>query len=288
MVLDQNITKKIIDLVKLKPRTVQEISEHIKKNWRTAERYVEKIEEETGQVSTRIFRKGTRGALKVVYWNSIENIHSTSFQGELLEDLTHGKRTADFSPFDIYQYINDKEKTAFVEDVSKIDPEIEISEEQDLVGLLKKASKQILIFSGNLSWVNAKQGKTKITDVIKELIERNVSIKVIGRVSMIGADNAKKLLALNKVAGKDLIEIRHRYQPLRVMIIDDKIVRLRDIKEPEYYKPGELKKKIAIFYEIYEKEWIEWIEKVFWKMFSTGIPAEKRLKEIELIKTKLI
>lgn len=48
--LDAEIHKKICEFVKSKPRTVQEIAEHIKKNWRTAERYVERISEETGCV----------------------------------------------------------------------------------------------------------------------------------------------------------------------------------------------------------------------------------------------
>jgi len=70
-------------------------------------------------------------------------------------------------------------------------------------------------------------------------------------------------------------------------MIDNKVIRLREIKSPEYYAPGELKKKVEIFYEIFDKEWIEWIQKIFWKMFSTGMPAEKRIKEIENIQKKL-
>jgi len=101
MPLDTDITKVILDFVIIKPRTIQEISEHINKNWRTTERYVEKIEKETGSISTRIFRKGTRGALKIVFWNSVENIHSTSFQSELFEKLMHVTSQKDFSSFDI-------------------------------------------------------------------------------------------------------------------------------------------------------------------------------------------
>jgi hypothetical protein len=287
MVLETKTIKKICDFVKTRPRTVQEISELITKNWRTAERYVEKIEQETGCISTRVFREGTRGALKVVYWNAMEDIHSTSFQEELFESIIHGKSTRDFSPFDIYQYVDIKEKRAFVEETDKINPELEITEKQDMIGLLKQATKQIIIFSGNLSWINAKQGNKKMTDVIKEITKRGVSIKVLARISMIGMQNAKKLLSINKEPGKDMIEVRHRYQPLRAIIIDDKIIRLRDIKIPEYYTSGELKKKIAVFYYIFNKDWVEWIQKVFWKMFSTGIPAEKRIKEIETIKSKI-
>lgn len=287
MVLESSTIKKICDFVKQKPRTVQEISELIKKNWRTAERYVEKIEQETGCISTRVFREGTRGALKIVYWNAIEDIHSTSFQDELLDSLLQGKRKDDFSPFDIYQYVPEKKKKVYVEDVSKTDPEIEVSEEQDLVGFLRQASRQVLVFSGNLSWINAHQGAAKILDVIRELARRNVSVKIIARVSMVGADNAKKLLTINKEPGKDMIEIHHRYQPLRAIIIDNKTVKLREIRDPAYYPPGELKKKVEIFYEIYDKDWIEWLQKVFWKMFSTAMPSEKRIKEIATIQNKV-
>ena len=260
----------------------------IKKNWRTAERYVEKIEEETGNISTRIFRKGTRGALKIVYWNGIEDIHSTSFQEEILDNLMRGKSKGDFTPFDIYQYVEAKNKSVFVEDITDLNPEKDLSQRTDFIGFLKQAKKQILIFSGNLSWINSEQGELKVIDTLRELVKKNVSIKVVTRVSIIGADNVKKLLALNKEIGKDAIEIRHRYQPLRGMIIDNHVAKLREKKYPEYYNTRELKRKLEIFYDIFDKEWIEWLEKVFWKMFSTGIPAEKRLKEIELIKTKLV
>lgn len=282
--LNQELTRKICDFIKLKPRSIQEIAEHINKNWRTAERYVEKIEEETGFVSTRIFRKGTRGALKIVFWNLADDIHSTSFQAELIDKIMSRWNKGDFTPFDIFQYVPDNKKKALVEYFDKIDPEIELSEKQNFVGLLRQASKQILFFSGNLSWVNSKQGKIRIIDVIRELARRNVSIKVVCRVSMVGLDNVRKLLAINKEFGKDLIEIRHRYQPLRAAIIDNKIMRFRESKNPEYYTHGELDKKIEMFYEIYDHDWIEWMQKIFWKMFSTGIPAETRIKEMEKIR----
>jgi len=288
MALDTETTKKICDFVRLKPRTVQEISELIKKNWRTAERYVEKIEQETGCISTRTFRGGTRGALKIVYWNTIEDMHSTSFQGELFDKIMRGDRKSDFSPFDIYQYVSGKKKKVYVEDIKNIDPELEVSEEQDLVGFLKQATKQVIIFSGNLSWINAHQDKTQIIDVLRELTKRNISIKIIARVSMVGADNARKLIAINKEPGRDMIEIRHRYQPLRAIIVDNKVAKLREIRNPEYYNHGELRQKIEIFYDLYDRDWIDWLQKVFWKMFSTGTPADKRIKEIEKIQSKLL
>ncbi len=284
MVLDNNTIKKICDFVKQKPRTIQEISQLIKKNWRTAERYVEKIEQETGCISCRVFRKGTRGALKVVYWNMIENIHSTSFQTELLNCLVKGRNRGDFSPFDIYQHISGRKKKIQVEEINK---NSNLAEATDFVNFLKKAEKQILIFSGNLSWVNSIQKNKDILDVVRELTKKGVSMKIVARVSLVGAENAKKLIAINKEPGRDMIEIKHRYQPLRGMIIDNKIAKLREKKDPAYYKEGELKKPMEVFYDIYDKEWIDWLQKVFWKMFSTSLPVEKRLDEIEKIKEKV-
>jgi len=287
MTLTEPLRKKITDFVRKKPRTIQEISEHIKKNWRTAERYVEKIKQESGFIDSRIFRAGTRGALKIVFWNFIDDIHSTSFQDELLHDIMHGKRRPDFSPFDVYQYI-DPQKRKLYFDRSGIDPEIEITKEQDLVGFMKSAEKQIIVFSGNLSWINAKQEGKEMLEIVRELAKKGILFKIIARVSIIGMENVKKLLAINKEIGKDLIEIRHRYQPMRGMVIDNKIVRFKEMRDPSHYKLGELKEKTGIFYEIYDQDWIEWLQKVFWKMYSTALPAEKRLKEMEIIHENIL
>jgi hypothetical protein len=284
--LENSIIKKICSFVKLKPRSIDEISKHINKNWRTTERYVQKIEKEQGTLSTRIFREGTRGALKIVFWNSIEDIHFLGFQEELCEELMRWKDKVDFSPFEIFQYVEKTKKRIYIEN-KKINPELEISEKRDLAGILRKTEKQVLMFAGNLSWINAKQGNIKMIDIIRQLAKRGVSIKIIARVSLIGSENIQKLLAINKELGKDIIEIRHRYQPLRAMIIDNKLVMMREVKYPEYYLPGELKQKIAILYDLFDKDWIEWLQKVFWKMFSTAMPAERRLEEIKNIRQEI-
>jgi hypothetical protein len=284
--LEESIIKKICSFVKIKPRSIDEISKHINKNWRTTERYVQKIEKEQGILSTRIFREGTRGALKIVFWNAIEDIHSLSFQDELCEEIMKWKDKVDFSPFDIFQYVEKNKKRIYIEN-KKINPELEISEKRDLVGILRKTEKQLLIFAGNLSFINAKQGNLKMIEVIRELAKKGISIKIIARVSLIGSENIKKLLSINKELGKDMIEIRHRYQPLRAMILDNKLVMMREVKYPEYYLPGELKQKIAILYDLFDKNWIEWLQKVFWKMFSTAMPCQKRLDEIKNIREEI-
>ncbi|MBI4141804.1 hypothetical protein HY484_02695, partial [Candidatus Woesearchaeota archaeon] len=101
--LTKETTDKILDFVRQKPRTVQEIRHLLQKNWRTADRYVDTISQETGLISTRTFREGSRGALKIVFWNSIDTAKGSAYQERLLQRILHGKHKEDFSPFDIYQ-----------------------------------------------------------------------------------------------------------------------------------------------------------------------------------------
>jgi hypothetical protein len=278
--LNSQIIRKINDFVYTKPRTVDEIAKHIGKNWRTANRYIERISEEQGTISLRVFREGTKGALKIVSWNNIERIHSTSFQEKLLAYIESGKKKNDFSPFDIYQHVAEKKKSAFI----KEGEEESITPLQDLVSLLRKTEKNLFIFSGNLSWANLVQDNTKLIGIFEELARRNVSIKIVTRVELAGLDNIKKVLAINDRIGREIIEIRHREQPLRAVIIDNKLAQFREIKNPEDYKKNELNKKTFFFYNIYDSEWVEWLQKVFWNMFSTAVPAEKRIKEIDAIR----
>ena len=66
--LTKDIIQKINEFVYAKPRSVDEIAKLINVNWRTANRYVEKIAVEEGTISAKVFREGTPGALKVVFW----------------------------------------------------------------------------------------------------------------------------------------------------------------------------------------------------------------------------
>jgi hypothetical protein len=107
-------------------------------------------------------------------------------------------------------------------------------------------------------------------------------------VEIPGIDNILKILSINKSLGKDVIEVRHAEQPLRGEIIDNKVVRLREEWEERRYKSGELDYNLAVFYEIYDKEWIEWLQKVFWHIFNASVPAESRIKELEKIKRAVL
>lgn len=279
MVLDKKTIKKISEFVYSKPRTIDEVSKFIGKNWRTADRYLRQIGDEEGTVSLRTFREGTRGALKIAFWNNIEKIHSSSFQQKLFSQIEYGRTKNDFSHFDIYQYVDDKKKNAFIE--YRTDKNIAIN--QNLVSFFKSAENQILRFSGNNSWINLIENSKKLIRETEKIAESGIKMKILSRVEIPALENVKKLLAINDRIGKEMIEIRHCYQPLRGFIIDDKIARFRDEIDQSLYRKDELKGEKAVFYEISDEEWVSWLQKVFWNLFRVSIPAKKRIDDIKKI-----
>ena len=100
--------------------------------------------------------------------------------------------------------------------------------------------------------------------------------------------NIKKILEINKILGYDAIEVRHSEQPLRGYVIDDKLVRLREEKKKEDYKEGELINDLYILYEIYDKDWVEWVEKVFWNLYTNALPIDARVKDLESIEDLML
>ncbi len=271
--------KKIEDFVYAKPRSIQEIAEHLDISWRTADRYIDEIKENFGTIEVRVFREGTRGALKIVYWASVEKVSSSLFQEQLEKEIYSAKRKEDFSAFDIFQHVPDKNKKAIIEKSIEEDT----TNLKELAEILKSAKKQVLIFSGNLSFINLKNKTIDVYKILDELVKNDINIKILSRVDLTSRENIEKVLALNFKYGKELIEIRHRDHPLRANIIDNKILRIKEIKEPTG-KINELDKKIFIFYTIKDKEWTEWISRIFWKMFSSSVSSKKRLEELARIK----
>lgn len=259
-----------------KPRSIQEIAECIDKNWRTADRYIEEIEKNYGTLSTRVFREGTRGALKIVYWASVEKISPSIFQEKLEQDISTCKKKEDFSAFDIFQYIPEKNRTVSIEN----DEEDNLEE---MSKILLNAQKQILFFSGNLSFINTQNKKKDTSEIFERLADKKIIIKILCRVDLAGKDNVEKVLSLNSKYGKNLIEIRHDAHPLRGFIIDGKYIRLKEIKEPTG-KINELNKKTFIFYNISDKSWADWLSRIFWKKFSNSMEAMKRLEQIKHIR----
>lgn len=276
--LDTQLVKKIESQVYTKPRSVDEIAKIIGKSWRTADRYIKEIEEQFGTISTRVFREGTRGALKIVFWSGIEKASQTVFQKMLEEDILKGKKKEDFSGFDLFQYVPDKNKTVSL-DSTKKDYSENIGEYTQII---KDTKRQLIIFSGNLSFVNSKNKNEDLFKALDELVKKGVSIKVICRVDLVAISNVEKLLSLNFKNGREMVELRHREQPLRGIISDNKIIRLKEVKEPTG-KINELNKTTFIFYTINSKPWAEWLSKIFWKMFSNSCLAQKRLEELKKI-----
>ncbi len=276
--LDTQLTKKIVDFVKAKPRTVQEVAHLLQKNWRTADRYLEKLAED-GIIATRTFREGTRGALKLAFWQSSDSIHSTDLQQRLYRMIEYGRNKYDFSPLELFQYVDPKLKRAFLEEQKDED----VSIEHELVSHMRSATKQVLFFSGNLSFVNVIEHDVKLLDVIEEVARRGVPIKFLARIDITALKNLNKLLALNAKVGKDLIEVRHAIHPLRAFIVDNTFARLKETKNPGDVKRDELKNKTYVFYEIRDTDWVEWLQNVFWSFWRIAVPAEKRLETIKLI-----
>ena len=275
--LNTEITRKIEDFIYTKPRSIDEISKLIGKNWRTADRYVQEIEKNFGTISTRVFREGTRGALKIVYWSSQDKASHSVFQEKMENDIVSRKTKYDFSPFDIFQLVKDNKKDAWIKTARN---EVEAGRLNEFKNLLEKSQKQILFLSGNLSFINFKD---KNVNIFNNLVKKGISIKVICRVDFSGIENIEKMLSLNYKYGKNLVEIRHREQPLRATVIDNKIINLKEIKEPTG-REKELDKKTFIIYTINDKEWTEWLSKIFWKMFNNSISAEKRLEELKKLR----
>lgn len=271
--LTKEVSTQINNFVAQKPRTIQEISQLIQKNWRTADSYVQRIAEEQGTLSVRTLREGTRGALKIVYWNLILKNQST-FQESLFNCIITAKHKSDFSPFDIYQYVEEDNRECFLEQ-----QEHNLNVKHDLIGTLISAQQQVLIFSGDLSWAQAKQGKDPLIKAFKILAKRGISIKVIANVDLNSSSNVSKINTINHELGKELIEIRHNQQPLRAFIIDNSSARLKE----KYF----LKRSSSdhyLFYSITDEDWVRWMQKVFWHFFSTSISAEKRIKDLKTVR----
>ena len=271
--LTKELTNKITYFLRLKPRTVQEVAFFLKKNWRTADRYIETISKETGLIDVRTFREGSRGALKVVFWRSLESAKGSAYQEKLLQEILAGRKKEDFSPLDIYQFVDKDKRKAFLEEkeVPKHD-EVKISE------ILANVKKQVLFFSGNLSWVELELNTYKI---LEELAKKKVNIKILTKIDITSKNVAEKISSINQRFGWDAIEIRHCTQPLRAMIIDENILSLKEVFGPQYYRKQELAKKTFIFYLIKDSEWIYWMQKVFWHLWERSIRSEDRISVIK-------
>ncbi len=275
--MDKADVKKIEEFVRKKPRTIQEVSELIGKSWVTTNRIVEKISKEEGSIEVRTFRGGTRGALKIVY-SVIDSVHATQIQERLLKIIENGRNKEDFSPSEIFQFVDDDKKKAYLLDFGKFESEESFNTYKNI---LLSAESQILFFSGNLTFSNLSLHDKKIKDVLLDFAERKGNVKVLTRVEVPGTENVKELIAINDRVGRNVVEVRHCFQPVRGTIVDSKVALFKETRFPKDFYEGELDKPFVIAYEIYDTEWIEWIQKVFYHLFRGSVDANKRIKMFE-------
>jgi hypothetical protein len=271
--LGSQLRTRILDFVRQKPRTIQEVSHLLDRNWRTAERYVDTIGAESGLLATRTFREGTRGALKIVYWNALDRAKGSAYQERLLARISAAKNKEDFSPLDIYQVCDPQKREAHVQH-----EEFSHKKEVRFDTLLSQAKEQVLFFSGNLSWMEL---GPDMNSVLEELGRKKVRIKVLTRVDMTSLENTERMLSLNERLGWDAVEIRHCEQPLRAVVVDDGLASIKEVLSPAHVR--ELKTKMFIFYLLRDPEWVNWLQKVFWHLWSQSIDAKERIEALRTL-----
>ncbi|MBT7902891.1 hypothetical protein HN587_03435 [Candidatus Woesearchaeota archaeon] len=276
MVLDNKTIDKIKAFVYAKPRAVNEIAQMLGKNWRTADRYIEEISKRTGHIQMRVFREGSRGALKIVFWNNLEKIYATDIQEKLFAQMEKGIEKNDFSPIEIYQYVDPEKRDGYFEEIT---PNYQYNAET-LFPLIDNAEEEVLAFSGNNSWIHLKHDGRTLLDSVRDAVKRGVIFKIITNVALLDLKNLRDILAINIQMGKEMVQVKHEITPLRAYIIDGKIAKFSEIKVPAG-KKGEDKKILGVYYSIYDPEWVEWIKQVFWKKFQLALPAKKRIDSLE-------
>ncbi|MDO8625282.1 MAG: hypothetical protein Q7R47_04320 [Candidatus Diapherotrites archaeon] len=262
----------IIERVQQRPHTVSELSVALGVSWKTADRYVDTLCREEGLIGAHTFRSGTRGALKIVFWNAPSTGRSVTHD-RIFRSLESGKRKEDFSPLDIFQYVS--------VDYKKLDLLTDSHTSSELfarfIEPISKAQNQVLVFSGNLSWLAADE---KASGIIKELFHRKVRVKILSRVEIPSMRNLETAYRIAGAGNDGLLEIRHMEQPLRGFVIDDSRVLLRETKEPGSYKPGELEGPMTVVYALWEPKWVAFCQKIFWQYWKDGFDAQKRLQNL--------
>ncbi len=269
MKLTREEVDRVIDFIRKEPRTVQDVALFIGRSWVTSDSYLEQIRTETGLIGIKTFRKGTQGAIKVAYYSHPDSLPQDELRSNILRQIQLGKRKHDFDFMELFQFVPDSGKRSFAD--------------QNSSALLKRclssAESSVMIFSGNLSFLS----DDRLLEEMGLLLKRKVKVRILIRVNMASLGNIGLLTPLlQKYHG--LIEVRHRYHPLRGIIIDDRLAVFRSEESKDFYKENELDRDSLIFYEIYDREWIDFLQKVFWNLFRPSISMAERVKELERIR----
>lgn len=278
MALTPEESERIIAFVRQEPRTVLDVAHLLGKSWLTADSYVRQVKERTGLVSVKVFRPGSPGALKLVYYNHAESLTGDDVRQELYQQIKAGRRKQDFDFFEVFQFIPEQGKKALAEEYADEGSPSKLP----LAPFLSRAEHTLSCFSGNMSFLPRKEGKKSITDVFAELLERKVRIRVLCRLNVATLANIARISHLLK-RYPELIEIRHCYQPLRGYIVDDRVARFKSEETLQQYRAGELRKNTRVFYEITDTEWVGWLQKVFWNLYRTSIDYKAREEQLSRI-----
>lgn len=278
MVLRQEDTRKITSFVKKEPRTIQDIARFIHKTWVTADSYVEKIKQATGQIETKVFRKGTQGAVKVVYWNYEEAVEHDEIKKNLYDRIRLGIHKNDFDPLEIYQHVPKGKKKAILGPLTFP----QISSKQSLLRSFNEAEQELYCFSGNNSWMSFIEDGIPVLRGMEGALKRGVTIRILARVDL------GSMAMLNSISRllhdyPETLAIRHARHPLRGWIVDNARSRLIDVQKTRNYKEGELKADLRVFYEWTDPEWTFWLQQVFWNLYRQAPPAKERIEELKEI-----
>lgn len=263
--LTKEITQKIYNFVTDEPKTIQDISHLIGKSWLTTQRYLDKLSEE-GVIGCKTFRGGTRGALKIIYKRpALQSISAT--QKHISDKILSGVRKDDFSPSDLFQFAKKRE----------VDVVKSLNSKDNFLRMKKhflQAEGEILLFSGDLSFLQYGNNSESMYDVIEDIAKRDISVKVLCRVELTSVKTVQKVLAINSQLGKNCISIKHCSQPLRADIIDGK-----GVSCIETFNRSD--KPLHVLYKLYDKEWCDFLVQIFWQMYRGSISAEERIEFLE-------
>lgn len=264
--MDNEIRQKILDLVHSRPRAIAEISDAIKKNWRTADRYVEQLVKED-LINVHVFRKGGRGAIKVAYWPTSITTTPSAVKSFLLQRILNGVKRDDFSPLDIVQHVAPQKRKTIA-----ISKETYHGQENlaDFLNSLNKAENQILFLSGNLSFIDLGNNPKVFFDLFSRKLRAGVNLYFLTRADYSNDKVIHQLLQLNNSSNKGKAYVRYTQQPLRCTIVDEKEFSIKEIIISTEIND-------TFVYYVYDEQWIKWMIDIFWYMWHGSIDAGKRL-----------
>lgn len=270
--------ERLIGFIKEQPRSIKEVSDFLGKSWGGTESHLKRIRDRTGLIDIKIFRKGSHGALKVVYYTSHEISQADELRKHLFDLIKAGREKDDFDFLEVYQFVDDEKKSARIRNMGGENDFCD----KELMKRLKNTKKSLLCFSGNLSFLTMEDGGESICDIFEQLLRKKVHIRILMRVTI---PSLKNLDIMRHLMRKfpDLLEIRHSFQPLRGFIFDDEIARFKFEEEPENYRAGELSQKVSIMYELQDEAWVLWLQNVFWNIYRNSIDHKKRVGEMNRI-----